>query len=329
MTILNSLFIATIPGRPALHERSISSPANSGRQHHLANFMTTHQASDGENSERILAPRSAFRQDRAATAQGFRQPLSPKDLAPLVIPKQPSSLPQLAKKISMTRLKQSTTLQDSANLAPKADDSPKNRTPFTPFTPISGSLSTVTPRSATTALTSSTLATPVSAPAESRVSPHPWEKSVLSNFDIASHDTSSDVTSTPKAESRHASRSPPAGSHKRGQSDSGSIMERGRPRRRYDNSLVGGSHKRNESKRSISTERLAFETLPQGLRSNEAASKLDQAEVSLLKKQAIGQALRFEVLKREDVDSLSKVRIYLAISTLKSSHLTPNRNSGT
>lgn len=106
-------------------------------------------------------------------------------------------------------------------------------------------------------------------------------------------------------------------------------MERGRPRRRYDNSLVGGSHKRNESKRSISTERLAFETLPQGLRSNEAASKLDQAEVSLLKKQAIGQALRFEVLKREDVDSLSKVRIYLAISTLKSSHLTPNRNSGT
>lgn len=86
-------------------------------------------------------------------------------------------------------------------------------------------------------------------------------------------------------------------------------MERGRPRRRYDGSIVGGSHKRNDSKVSTSTERLAFETLPQGWKSSEAATKLDQEEVNHLKKQAIGQALRFEVLKKEDVESLSKASI--------------------
>lgn len=83
-------------------------------------------------------------------------------------------------------------------------------------------------------------------------------------------------------------------------------MERGRPRRRYDGSTVGGCHKRCASKRSASNERQAFETLPQGWKSSEAASKMDQAEVSYLKKQAIGQALRFEVLRKEDVEGLSK-----------------------
>ena len=96
-------------------------------------------------------------------------------------------------------------------------------------------------------------------------------------------------------------------SHKRGQSDSGSIMERGRPRKRTDGTLIGTKHKRTESKRSLSAERRAFETLPQGFRPQDALMKLDHAETVHLQKQALGQAARFEVLRREDVDNLSKV----------------------
>ncbi len=273
--------------------------------------MASHQALDGDSSERIMAPRSAFRQDHAAIMQALRQPLSPKDLAPLVIPKQPNCLPQLARKISITRLKSSSTSQDPTCLAPKGDDSPRSRALFTPFTPMSGSGSTVTPRSATTALTASTLATPVSAPADNGVSPHPWEKPGLYNTDTASHHTATDATSIPKADPRYTTRSPSllSQSHQRGNSDSASIMERGRPRRRHDGSAVGASHNRSASKRSISYDRHAFETLPQGWKSGEATEKLDQTEVAYLRRQAIGQALRFEVLKREDVEELSKASI--------------------
>ncbi|RYO74968.1 hypothetical protein DL766_006066 [Monosporascus sp. MC13-8B] len=87
----------TIPGRPALHERSISSPVQSTRYRHLATLRTIHQASKEDNvATHIAAPVSAFRQDRAPASNASRQPLSPKDLTPLVIPKQPTSLPQLA-----------------------------------------------------------------------------------------------------------------------------------------------------------------------------------------------------------------------------------------
>lgn len=86
-------------------------------------------------------------------------------------------------------------------------------------------------------------------------------------------------------------------------------MERGRPRKRVDGTPIGGTHRRTESKRSLSTERRAFETLPQGYRPSEAAKRLDQAETTHLQKQALGQAARFEVLRREDVDNLSKVSL--------------------
>ncbi|RYP40646.1 hypothetical protein DL767_001504 [Monosporascus sp. MG133] len=298
----------TIPGRPALHERSISSPVQSTRYRHLATLRTIHQASKEDNAAaHIAAPISAFRQDRAPESNAPRHPLSPKDLTPLVIPKQPASLPQLNRKISINRLKSSKGPQDSQNLATKPEDSPKARTPFTPFTPMSGSLPTATPRSATTALTASTLPTPISAPAESRGSPRPWEKSTTSSPDSASHPTA-DVKSSPKAELEHQSRngpvtlhnaqSLPAMSHKRGKSESGSIMDCGRSRRRCDGS--------SGSKRSMSAERRAFETLPQGWKSSEAVSKMDQAEIGYLQRQAVGQASRFEVLRKEDVDDLSK-----------------------
>jgi hypothetical protein len=107
-------------------------------------------------------------------------------------------------------------------------------------------------------------------------------------------------------------RSGSAVSHRRGQSDSGSIMERGRPRKRTDGTPVGsGTVSRSGSKRSQSAERRAFAELPQGLKSTEASNNLDEIEVTYLQQQALGQALKFEVLKKEDVDSLSKVRLSL------------------
>lgn len=84
-------------------------------------------------------------------------------------------------------------------------------------------------------------------------------------------------------------------------------MERGRPRKRPDGSSVGVSLRRTASKRSKSTERRAFETLPQGLRPNEASKMMAAEETSYLQKQALGQAMRFEVLKKEQVEGLSKV----------------------
>ncbi|KAK7722322.1 hypothetical protein SLS64_000859 [Diaporthe eres] len=79
-----------------------------------------------------------------------------------------------------------------------------------------------------------------------------------------------------------------------------SIMDRGRPRKRND------GLKRSASKTSKSAERRAFETLPKGWKVTDAAQMLEQAERVALHKQAMQQAARFEVMRKEDVDSLSR-----------------------
>lgn len=84
-------------------------------------------------------------------------------------------------------------------------------------------------------------------------------------------------------------------------------MERGRPRKRIDTANNNGPLlKRSTSKRSRSAERRAFERLPKGWKVSEAVSMLSPTEVSTIQRQALGQASRFEVLRKEDVDSLSK-----------------------
>lgn len=78
-------------------------------------------------------------------------------------------------------------------------------------------------------------------------------------------------------------------------------MDRGRPRKRSD------GIKRSASKTSKSAERRAFETLPKGWKVTDAAQMLEQTERAALHKQAMQQAARFEVMRKEDVDSLSRV----------------------
>ncbi|KAI0875653.1 hypothetical protein GGS24DRAFT_282297 [Hypoxylon argillaceum] len=288
----------TIPGRPALHERSISTPVNTLRLNLRAEPKCSNVTSEpaANNGTSILSN---------AAKTMTRQPLSPKDLAPLTIPYQPGTFPALARKLSLSRLRSGGNQQDQPVRPPRPDESPRTRTPFTPFTPQSATGSTTTPRSATTYMTTPTIPTPVSAPAESRRSPSPWEKQYPAVATVAPP-SSMDVTSAPKPEADVSIPSNSSLAHRRGQSDSGSIMERGRPRKRVDGTPIGGTHRRTESKRSLSTERRAFETLPQGYRPSEAAKRLDQAETAHLQKQALGQAARFEVLRREDVDNLSK-----------------------
>ncbi|TRX95858.1 hypothetical protein FHL15_003412 [Xylaria flabelliformis] len=281
--------------RPALHERSISTPVNTLRLNLRAEPKELKESSEAMRHKGTSTTSKA-------TALPARQPLSPKDLAPLTIPSQIGTFPSLARKLSLSRLRSAgCNQQDQPVRPPRPDESPQIRA-FTPFTPLSATGSTTTPRSAGTYMTTPTIPTPVSAPPESRRSESPWEKS----HQAVVPQSSTEITSTPKPESEAQVRSASAMAHKRGQSDSASIMERGRPRKRTDGTPIGATHKRAESKRSLSTDRRAFETLPQGYRPKNALKTLDQAELGHLQKQALGQAARFEVLRKEDVDNLSK-----------------------
>lgn len=269
----------TIPGRPPLHERSISAPggAHSWKHNHLAEFMTISrdQAPDERAELRTTSPAEV-----SAPQNEPRQPLSPKSLAPLVIPAPSTVGPRLSRQISLNRLRSGSTPVEPALLSSKTDDSPRIRTPFTPLS------AALTPLSAATStMTTSTLPTPLSAPIEARSSPKPWERP---------------STATPKTDLPEPPQSAPPVGHRRNQSDTGSIMERGRPRKRTD------ILKRSGSKRSKSAERRAFEQLPKGWKASEATNVLSQLEVAALSKQALQQAARFEVLRKDDVDSLSR-----------------------
>lgn len=86
-------------------------------------------------------------------------------------------------------------------------------------------------------------------------------------------------------------------------------MDRGRPRKRYDVIPGGIAVGRSGSacKRSKSADRRAFEALPRGWKATEAVTALDQSETAALQKQALQQAARFEVLRKGDVEALSRV----------------------
>lgn len=83
-------------------------------------------------------------------------------------------------------------------------------------------------------------------------------------------------------------------------------MDRGRPSKKDDAKTL----KRSRSKRSKSAERRAFENLPKGWKTPDAVQMLEQSEIAALKKQASQQAARFEIMRKEDVDILSRVSLY-------------------
>lgn len=290
-----TLFQATIPGRPVFHERSASAPGNNWK--HLNFTFKTSYASKPE----------------ATTSSIARPPVSPKDLPPLVIPAHMSSSPSpLKRQLSLSRTRSRNTSKDGPRSSARPEDSPKSRTPYTPGPPSATTSISTTPGSATySSMSASSLATPVSAfPTESHGGDFPksWRTDSLTpTSDTATPEISAPISAV---ESRSSSRTE---GHRRMASDSstiaGSIMERGRPKKPSE------GLKRSDSKKNKSAERRAFETLPKGWKVPEAVKMLDTAETVALNKQALQQAERFEVLRKCDVDVLSRVSELSADST--------------
>ncbi|AEO63453.1 7f455a21-5272-4de5-a6c9-1c9e6fadcb02 [Thermothielavioides terrestris] len=294
----------TIPGRPPIHERSISAPGNWSKPYHVADntgLAKTQLAEERPESRSACRSHEELQRPRNET----RQPMSPKNLAPLVIPTSSAAAPHLMRQPSLNRLRSGSTPADVPSRAARVEDSPRVKTPFTPM-----SASLTTPRSAaTTVMTASTLPTPLSAPplsapVEHRASPRPWEKPPSSTAAPTPEGTTPEPAVTPAAEPSDQVHSITSG-HRRHQSESGSIMERGRPRKRSETGAAS-TLKRTGSKRSKSSERRAFEQLPKGWKASDAVNMLSPPEVAALQKQALQQASRFEVLRKEDVESLSR-----------------------
>lgn len=269
----------TIPGRPPLHERSISAPGHTSRKHNLAdNFLNIESDDDAPE---ILSPVAESLHSRGSG------PLSPRQLTPLVIPKSDFIASRLRRQQSLNQFPS----RGDTHRQGRMEESPRSRTPLT--TPSSSLPDLTSPRSAsTTAPSTATIATPVSAPIfESRTcSPKPWDGRC----------TPPTQTELPRPEQ----------GHRRGGSESSGIMDRGRPRKRSDIRPNNGPIiQRTESKRSKSSEqssRTAFEKLPQGVVLSEAVDKLEPNELVMLQKQAVAQAEGFEILKPADFELLSR-----------------------
>ncbi|KAF7559563.1 hypothetical protein G7046_g4583 [Stylonectria norvegica] len=274
----------TIPGRPPVHERSISAPGNSLRTHPLAETFLYTPTADNDGANFSSAIEQALQASSNASIINAQ-----KRLPPLIIPGCDSPIPQLRQPHSSTQ-----PSRGSDNLRPAETlESPQNRTQvLTPNTAVSN---ITTPGTASSlAMSCATLPTPVSAPiTESR-------------------------TSSPRFGDRRCA-TPVTGEgassalgHRRGASESSSIMDRGRPRKRPEvRNNNGPLLKSTDSKRSKSSDKRAFEQLPKGYRPRHAAGNIESLELAALQKQAFGQAERFEVLKAADVELLSKELRYL------------------
>ncbi|OLN85912.1 hypothetical protein CCHL11_05344 [Colletotrichum chlorophyti] len=290
----------TIPGRPPLHERSISAPGHHLKQQKSYGSVSSSTSPEIDQCGSVTSARSPERHQRSASENpNPRQPLSPKQLAPLVIPTRSGNVPRLARQLSHSRMRSGSSSHESGQLSARVDDSPRSQS-RTPYTPLTASTALTTPLSACPSTHSAT--TPVSAPImEIRTPPRPWE-----NSNTPTGVTSSQSKANGSPESESASK-PFANGHRRGQSESGSIMDRGRPRKRSEGrNNNGASVKRSSSTRNKSAERRAFEELPSGWLASEAHNHVDEHELDALQKQAFGQASRFEVLRKEDVELLSK-----------------------
>ncbi|KAF4454315.1 hypothetical protein F53441_3131 [Fusarium austroafricanum] len=258
----------TIPGRPPFHERSISAPGNSSRNYQLTDTFLFASSDDEGPDPQASKKREADADSRGAT------PASPRHLAPLVIPRRGGQSPLLRRQQSLNCF---PLKNEPLRRGRTSESSPQS---CTSFTPNSSMPDLTTPKSASTG---STTPIPVSAPLmESQVeSPQLY-----------------DGRYTPPVD-------PIRGGHRRGGSES-SVMDRGRPRKRRDQRGNGPIIQRTESKSRMSSEQKAFEKLPVGVKHTDALEKLELPELALLQKQAYEQVGRFEVLRAEDVEALSK-----------------------
>ncbi|KAI9167594.1 hypothetical protein HJFPF1_03725 [Paramyrothecium foliicola] len=234
-------------------------------------------------------------------ASASARPLSPRDLAPLVIPPTIAQPPRLISKRSISHLRSGSQPSETLRSL-RYDESPMGRGLLTPST---STTDLTTPRSAsTTALSATTLPTPVSAPIMEchRASPKPWVEGRCPT------PSGSERAMTPLTDDGHRPGTSASRGHRRGASESSStsIMDRGRPRKRTDGRMNNTTNSKNDSKPPKSAERKAFEELPKGWKPSEVAEHMSGQDLKALRKQAFSQVERFEILRPEDVENLSK-----------------------
>lgn len=222
---------------------------------------------------------------------------SPKRLAPLVIPQGAARPPQLLQKRAITHTR-SGSVPNEPSKAARTGDSPYMRTPYTPSTSMTDLSTPYT--SSTHAASAMTLPTPISAPVGDthRFSPKPWEGRAITP-------TLQGRSMTPQPMGSQPLVTPHA--HRRGASESGNIMDRGRPRKRSERKDNEVKSKAGDASVEKSAERKAFEELPSGFLLKDVAANIDSEEAASIYKHAYRQAERFEVLKTADVEALSKV----------------------
>lgn len=290
---------ATIPGRPALHERSSSAPKEKTALIPASAAFKDRIRHDFTSALDVPSP------DMAETHLPARD-----GPAPLVIPQRSNRpAPLLQSRISVAKLR-SDSAPPRESPRPALEVSPLARELYTPST-STPDLSL--PRSATTDGTSATsINTPISAPFTEPhcASPKSWDGHAIGGG-----------FATPYGD--HASTDGVVCGHRRRVSESSSIMDRGRPRKRTGppgskvcrdkdmNSPLPAPPQCNDCTRDESLERRAFEDLPRGWKPRDALRKLSAGDSVSLQKQAYRQAERFEVLGAGDVEALSKVRIFL------------------
>jgi hypothetical protein len=252
------------------------------------------------SDEPSSVPQIAQIATRTEPASPSRRPLSPKCLAPLVIPTTSAPHPQFISQ-RLRQRSESTPPDVPPKSARMKEHSPFGR--FSPYTPGSAS---------TTGLSISTLASSIGATPtwtpESQRSPKQWTSptptSSVTSPQVSHTRGQSDSTQPKKTESVNG--------HRRGESEA-SIMDRGRPQKRLDGSPMKQpaskttTRRRAESRSSPTEEQRAFAHLPQGIRASNAASVMPMSEIDALRKQAFGQASRFDVLSSKDVENLSRV----------------------
>lgn len=216
-----------------------------------------------------------------------KRPLSPKTLAPLIIPTSTAPLPCLAER-------------ESTGAETPGPDVPPKSARMLEFSPpikksaskqsLAAAMASSVPVPSIPSVIKQQSKQPTSAPPEQ----HPWSATL--NF-------------TPYAQRAQTPDTAPVFGHRRGASEGGStIMDRGRPKKRPDGSSSKQMHSAAITE-SESEERKAFESLPQSFTPATANDSMSSDELKKLKKQAMGQAVRFGVLSSKDVDKLSRVSL--------------------
>lgn len=295
---------ATIPGRPPLHERSNSAPGGDGKEPIERKPRIYHQPESDESAASRTKPLEKKR------SVSNRRGASPKRLAPIVIPQFVSKPRRLLSKRSFSHLRSGSVSEESLRSNQLTQQS-NGRSPPTPptasATDLTSPYSAATPHSARlNPLLTKPLPTPMSAPASQSqwASSRPWAE--VSTPAPVVEEPAPQSASQPAAPSKPHPTS--SSHHRRGASES--IMDRGRPRKRTSSRNKNGSEPRQSV--PVPEETIAqttFDKLPSGSRPEHAAANMTTSQAASLQRQALRQAMQFEVLSAGDVEALSKVRL--------------------